>query len=224
MKRAGLPVTLLSGVGAAARRRADPLRGDRRLAFVGGRANGRKAATSLADTGKRHFLEQEGLNAWGIWDFTQWDELAAHLKKGFEYAKQRCTAYPRYVVQRELFPDVPRDVPAGGARACGSATRSPSRAPTTTLPELDFGPVIHAAKAAELRAQYDEAVAGGGIPLYRGVARRDGRFLDGQDTSAYVAPACCSSRRRRGRCATPSRSARWTRSSWSTPRPSCSPR
>ena len=73
------------------------------LAFVGGRANGRKAATTLADTGKRHILEQEGLNAWGIWDFSDWDGLAAHLTKGFEYAKQRCTAYPRYVVQRELF-------------------------------------------------------------------------------------------------------------------------
>ena len=30
--------------------------------------------------------------------------LAQHLRKGFEYAKQRCTAYPRYVVQRRLFP------------------------------------------------------------------------------------------------------------------------
>ena len=47
-------------------------------------------------------LEQEGLNAWGVWDFSEWDLLAAHLRKGFEYAKQRCTAYPRYVVQREL--------------------------------------------------------------------------------------------------------------------------
>ena len=25
------------------------------------------------------------------------------MKKGFEYGKQRCTAYPRYVVQRTLF-------------------------------------------------------------------------------------------------------------------------
>ena len=75
------------------------------LAFVGGRANGRKAAVSLADTGRRHMLEQEGLNTWGIWDFSQWHLLAQHLRKGFEYAKQRCTAYPRYVVQRRLFPD-----------------------------------------------------------------------------------------------------------------------
>ena len=45
-----------------------------------------------------------------------------------------------------------------------------------------------AAKAADLRAQYEEAVNGGGIPLYRGSVDQ-GRFLDGQDTSAYAAPA-----------------------------------
>ena len=43
------------------------------------------------------WLEQEGLNTWGIWGFSQWDLLAGHIKKGFEYGKQRCTAYPRYV-------------------------------------------------------------------------------------------------------------------------------
>jgi acyl-CoA reductase-like NAD-dependent aldehyde dehydrogenase len=56
------------------------------------------------------------------------------------------------------------------------------------LPDLDFGPVIHATKAAELREHYAAAVAGGGIPLYHG-GLEDGRFLAGQDTSAYVAPA-----------------------------------
>src|SRR5215212_6014677 len=59
MKRAGLPVTLLSGIGAQL---GDVLIRSEEigcLAFVGGRANGRKAATALADSGKRHFLEQE---------------------------------------------------------------------------------------------------------------------------------------------------------------------
>jgi acyl-CoA reductase-like NAD-dependent aldehyde dehydrogenase len=60
--------------------------------------------------------------------------------------------------------------------------------PDDELPDLHFGPLISATKAADLRAQYDEAVAGGGIPLYRG-SLEQGRFLDGQDTSAYVAPA-----------------------------------
>jgi len=189
MKRAGLPVSLLSGVGSSL---GDVLIRSEEigcLAFVGGRANGRKAATSLADTGKRHFLEQEGLNAWGVWDFSQWDLLAGHLKKGFEYAKQRCTAYPRYVVQRELFPEfleaylpVVRGIRFGHPLAVENADDD--------LPELDFGPVIHATKAAELRERYAEAVGGGAIPLYRGDVAEDGRFLDGQDTSAYVAPAC----------------------------------
>ena len=39
---------------------------------------------------------------------------------------------------------VPRDVPAGAATTCGSATRSPSQHRGDPLPELDFGPVISA--------------------------------------------------------------------------------
>jgi acyl-CoA reductase-like NAD-dependent aldehyde dehydrogenase len=104
MRRAGLPVTLLSGMGSHMGEVLIRSEGIGALAFVGGRANGRRAAVSLADTGRRHMLEQEGLNAWGIWDFSQWDLLAQHMRKGFEYAKQRCTAYPRYVVQRRLIP------------------------------------------------------------------------------------------------------------------------
>ncbi|HWG94526.1 MAG TPA: aldehyde dehydrogenase family protein [Mycobacteriales bacterium] len=188
MKRAGLPVTLLSGIGGQL---GDVLIRSEEigcLAFVGGRANGRKAATSLADTGKRHFLEQEGLNAWGIWGFSQWDDLAKHLKKGFEYAKQRCTAYPRYVVQRELFPQfLEMYLPVVKGLRFGHPLAVES--PDDDLPELDFGPLISATKAADLVQQYEEAVSGGGIPLYRGSVE-DGRFLDGQDSSAYVAPAC----------------------------------
>ena len=193
MARAGLPVTLLSGQG---RELGDALiRGDGigALAFVGGRANGRLAATSLADTGRRHMLEQEGLNTWGIWDFSQWEVLAAHLRKGFEYGKQRCTAYPRYVVQRKLFDQflatylpVVADVSFGHPLGVESDHDA--------LPELDFGPVIHATKAADLAERLDEAVSGGGIPLYRGSRDRDGRFLasqgDGASRAAYVAPAC----------------------------------
>ncbi|HWH29122.1 MAG TPA: aldehyde dehydrogenase family protein [Mycobacteriales bacterium] len=188
MRRAGLPVTLVSGVGGQL---GDVLIRSEEigcLAFVGGRANGRKAATALADTGKRHFLEQEGLNAWGIWDFSKWDELAAHLTKGFEYAKQRCTAYPRYVVQRELFPAfLETYVPVLRGLRFGHPLAVES--PDDDLPDLQFGPLISATKAADLHEQYAEAVAGGGIPLYRGTLD-DGRFLDGQDTSAYAAPSC----------------------------------
>ena len=187
MRRAGLPVTLLSGVGAQL---GDVLIRSEEigcLAFVGGRANGRKAATSLADTGKRHFLEQEGLNAWGVWDVSKWDDLAAHLKKGFEYAKQRCTAYPRYVVQRELLPAfLEMYLPVVKSLKFGHPLAVEN--PDDALPELDFGPLISAAKAGDLREQYDEAVQGHGIPLYRG-SLADGRFIAGQNTDAYVAPA-----------------------------------
>jgi acyl-CoA reductase-like NAD-dependent aldehyde dehydrogenase len=187
MRRAGLPMTLISGSGSALGESL--IRGDgvAALAFVGGRATGRKAAVALADTRRRHMLEQEGLNAWGIWDFTQWDLLAQHLRKGFEYAKQRCTAYPRYVVQRRLFPafldtylPVVRSIRFGHPLAVRDAA--------DPLPDLDFGPVISAAKAGELSSQFDEALRGRGIPLYRGSIGQ-GTFVEGQDIAAYSPPA-----------------------------------
>ncbi|WP_329495827.1 aldehyde dehydrogenase family protein [Kitasatospora herbaricolor] len=188
MRRVGLPVTLLSGQGASIGDALIRSPGLGALAFVGGRANGRRAATSLADLGRRHFLEQEGLNTWGVWDFSDWPTLAAHLRKGFEYAKQRCTAYPRYVVQRALFPafletylQVVRGLRFGHPLAVDD--------PADDLPELDFGPVIHAAKATELRGQFDAAVAARAVPLCRGTLA-DGRFLPGQVLDAYLAPAC----------------------------------
>src|SRR5436309_6993256 len=102
MHRAGLPATLLSGGGEELSEvlvRAPEIGA---VAFVGGRSNGGKVAAALLDTDKRHMIEQEGLNAWGVWEFSDWSGLATHLKKGFEYGKQRCTAYPRFVVQRDL--------------------------------------------------------------------------------------------------------------------------
>jgi acyl-CoA reductase-like NAD-dependent aldehyde dehydrogenase len=188
MRRAGLPVTLLSGMGSHMGEVLIRSEGIGALVFVGGRANGRRAAVSLADTGRRHMLEQEGLNSWGIWNFSQWDLLAQHMRKGFEYAKQRCTAYPRYVVQRRLMPAfLEAYLPVVHAVTFGNPLAV--AAPADPFPELDFGPVIHATKAAELAKQFDEAVGGGGIPLYRGSVG-DGHFLDAQDTSAYVAPSC----------------------------------
>jgi acyl-CoA reductase-like NAD-dependent aldehyde dehydrogenase len=57
------------------------------------------------------------------------------------------------------------------------------------LPELDFGPLISAAKADELHRKVEEAVRAGAIPLHRGGLSDAVGFLDGQDTSAYVAPS-----------------------------------
>ncbi|MCG5467343.1 aldehyde dehydrogenase family protein [Micromonospora sp. LAH09] len=190
MRRAGLPATLVSGGGEELSEvlvRAPEIGA---VAFVGGRSNGGKVAAALLDTDKRHFIEQEGLNAWGIWNFSQWDLLAAHLKKGFEYGKQRCTAYPRFVVQRDLVDEfldmylpVVRSVRFGHPLAVGD-----DWAAGDPLPELDFGPLISAAKADELHRKVDEAVRGGAVPLHRGKLT-GAPFLPGQDTSAYVAPA-----------------------------------
>ena len=185
-RREGLPVALVSGSGSrlsSALVRAPEIGC---LAFVGGRSTGGQVAAALVDTGKRHFLEQEGLNAWGIWEFSQWDDLAAHLKKGFEYGKQRCTAYPRYVVQRQLFDQfLEMYLPVVSAVRFGHPLAV--AADDDPLPELDFGPVIKVEKAVELARKVDEAITKGGVPLYRG-SMADGAFVPGQDTSAYVPP------------------------------------
>ena len=186
MARAGVPVTLLSGVGAdlsPALVRSPEIGA---LAFVGGRSNGGLVAAQLVDTGKRHMLEQEGLNAWGIWGFSDWDGLAGHLKKGFEYAKQRCTAYPRFVVQRELV-DAFLAVYLPVVQSLRFGHPLAVEADGDALAELDFGPLISAAKAAELEKSLAEALQHGATPLYRG-SMAGGRFVPGQDVSAYHAP------------------------------------
>ena len=186
MRREELPVTLVSGSGG----RLSPalVLSDEIgcLAFVGGRDVGGQIASQLVQTDKRHMLEQEGLNAWGIWEFSDWDGLAKHLKKGFEFAKQRCTAYPRYVVQRSLFDnflsmylDVAKSLRFGHPLAVADPGDDP--------PDLDFGPVINEAKARELKYEIDFAVTLGALPIYRG-SLDDGWFLPDQDTSAYVPP------------------------------------
>ncbi len=185
-RREGLPVSLISGSGGRLSPVLvqDPSIGC--LAFVGGRDAGGQIASHMVQTDKRHMLEQEGLNAWGIWEYSKWDELAVHLRKGFEYAKQRCTAYPRYVVQRARFDQfLAMYLPvleslSFGHPLCVQSADDP-------LPDVDFGPVINASKAAELETTTAEAIGRGGIPLYRGSLAR-GHFLPGQDTSAYVAP------------------------------------
>jgi acyl-CoA reductase-like NAD-dependent aldehyde dehydrogenase len=146
-------------------------------------------ATSLAGLGglgRRHVLEQEGLNCWGVWEYGDWDLLTRQIRATFDYGKQRCTAYPRFVVQRSLFHEflaayleAVRSLRFGHPLAVAEAG--------DPLPELDFGPLINASKAKELADQVDEAVARGGVPVYR-AALDDGCFLPGQDISAYFAP------------------------------------
>ncbi len=186
MVDAGLPVTLLSGDGGTL---SDALVRSAELgalAFVGGRSNGGRVAAQLVDTGKRHFLEQEGLNAWGIWNFSDWDGLSAHLRKGYEYAKQRCTAYPRYVIQRDLVDKfLAMYLPMVASLRCGHPLAV--AADGDPLPDLDFGPLISATKVAELKDKVDEALRWGAVPIYRG-SLDPARFIEGQDTAAYQAP------------------------------------
>jgi acyl-CoA reductase-like NAD-dependent aldehyde dehydrogenase len=186
MARAGLPAELVSGGGqelSAVLVRSPEIGA---LAFVGGRSNGGKVAAALLDTGKRHMLEQEGLNAWGIWGFSDWDGLAVHLKKGFEYGKQRCTAYPRFVVQRDSVDEfLATYLPVVSAIRFGHPLAVEQD--DDELPELDFGPLISAAKASELAERVEDALMRGAVPLHRGRIS-DGHFIEGQDTSAYATP------------------------------------
>lgn len=186
MARAGLPVTLLSGAGAELSPALVSSEGLGALSFVGGRNNGRAAASSLTSLARRHMLEQEGLNSWGIWNFSNWSELSAHLTKGFEYGKQRCTAYPRYVVQRELFPEF-LEMYTGVLKNLKFGHPLAVENPNDDLPELHFSSLISAKKVQELENAFDEAVSRGGVPLYRGNLAQ-GRFIEGKDTSAYFAP------------------------------------
>ena len=159
MARAGLPVTLLSGAGSKLGEVliSSPALGA--LAFVGGRGQrprGRRPrsptrAAGTSSSRKGSTPGASGTSASGTL-------LAQHVRKGFEYAKQRCTAYPRFVVQRRLLPaflaaylPVLADLRFGHPLAVA--------APDDPLPELDFGPVISARKAAELADQFDEALA-----------------------------------------------------------------
>ncbi|WP_189934111.1 aldehyde dehydrogenase family protein [Streptomyces sulfonofaciens] len=184
--REGIPVTLVSGSGGQLTKPLVRAPEIGCVSFVGGRDTGAAVATAVADLGKRHILEQEGLNTWGIWNFSDWDRLAATVPKLFDYGKQRCTAYPRFVVQRCLFNDfLDAYLPAVRTVRIGHPLAVEQR--DDPCPDLDYGPLISAAKAKELNDQVAEAVDRGAVPLHRGTLE-DGRFLPGQDTSAYLPP------------------------------------
>jgi acyl-CoA reductase-like NAD-dependent aldehyde dehydrogenase len=184
--REGLPITLVSGAGrelSAALVRAPEIGC---VSFVGGRDAGAQIAAAVADLGKRHVLEQEGLNCWGVWEYSDWQSLGGQIRKTFDYAKQRCTAYPRFVVQRSLF-DRFLEAYLPAVRAVRFGHPLAVENPADPLPDLDFGPLINDSKAKELGDLVDEAIAKGGVPLFRGSAS-DGLFVPGQDTAAYLAP------------------------------------
>ena len=156
--REGLPISLVSGSGAELSQALVRAETIGCLSFVGGRDVGGQLATTLANASKRHILEQEGLNCWGVWEYGDWGKLAEQICKYLPAVQSISLGHPLAV-----------EDPADG------------------LPNLDFGPLINAAKAKELQDQVDEAIAKGGVPLLRG-SLGSGLFLPGQDTSAYMAP------------------------------------
>ena len=186
-RRAGLPVSLVSGSGGQL---SDALVRNEFvdcLAFVGGKTNGSAIASSLYDGNKRYLLEMEGLNAYGVWGFSDWAALGQQIRKGFDYGKQRCTAYPRYVVQRELFPQfLEMYLPVLRSLRYGNPTLVQNDG--DPLPVLDFGPLINNKKVEELRVQYTEAQGKGAVSVYQGEIAAD-RMLPNQDLSAYLPPA-----------------------------------
>ncbi len=186
-RRAGLPVSLVSGSGGQL---SDALVRNEFvdcLAFVGGKTNGSAIASSLYDGNKRYLLEMEGVNAYGVWQFSDWPTLTQQIRKGFDYGKQRCTAYPRYVVQRSLFPQfLEAYLPVLRSVQFGNPVLVEQDG--DPLPKLDFGPLINSKKVEDLRVMYTEALGKGAVSLYEGELAKD-RFLPDQDLSAYLAPA-----------------------------------
>ena len=186
-RRAGLPVSLVSGSGGQL---SDALVRNEFvdcLAFVGGKTSGGTIAASLYDANKRYLLEMEGVNAYGVWQFSDWPALAQQIRKGFDYGKQRCTAYARYVIQRELFPQfLETYLPVLRSLQFGNPVLV--ERDDDPLPKLDFGPLINSKKVEDLRVLYTEALGKGAVSLHEGEIAKD-RVLPNQDLSAYLAPA-----------------------------------
>jgi acyl-CoA reductase-like NAD-dependent aldehyde dehydrogenase len=186
-RRCGLPVSLVSGSGGQL---SDALVRNESvdcLAFVGGKTNGGVIASTLYDENKRYILEMEGVNAYGVWKFSDWANLSQQMRKGFDYGKQRCTAYVRYVVQRELFPQfLEMYLPVLRSLRFGNPVMVENA--SDPLPKLDFGPLINSKKVEDLRVLYTEALGKGAISLFEGVLQQSMIFPN-QDTSAYVGPA-----------------------------------
>ena len=181
---AGLPLSLLSGSGAQL---ADAILRNELvacIAFVGGKTGGRDIVAKMATDRQRHMVEMEGVNAYGVWNFSEWPALGAQLRRGYEYGKQRCTAYARFVVQRRLFPAfLDMYLPLVKSLRAGD----PTLAHDGSGRSVDFGPLINAKKVRELKGHLADALAAGAVPLYAGELDA-GDFLPGQSTATYLAP------------------------------------
>lgn len=186
-RRAGVPFTLISGSGGELSEALIQSPEIAAVSYVGGKSHGRGISLSLIDNKTRHMLEMEGVNAYGIWDFSQWAELSAQLKKGYEYGKQRCTAYVRWVVARDLFPEF-LETYLSTVKTLQVGHPLLVEEGATEAPKMDFGPLINNRKVEELRGLAADAQSKGAVKLYQ--AELDmSLFLPGQDISAYLPPS-----------------------------------
>lgn len=186
-QRNQLPVSLVSGSGGVL---SDALVTHELidcLSYVGGKSNGRAIALALYNREKRYMLEMEGVNSYGVWEFSDWENLAKQIKSGFKYGKQRCTAYVRFVVQRNLLPDfldvylpVLKSLTYGHPLLVGEGESEP--------PDLDFGPLINSKKASDANVMLTDALGKGAAAVYHGKLD-ESKFLPHQDVSAYFPPA-----------------------------------
>ncbi|AKU98016.1 aldehyde dehydrogenase [Labilithrix luteola] len=179
LRREGLPVTLVGGRGPDL---TEALVGHPAIAavgFVGGRTNGAAVAERLRTSGKRYALEMEGVNAYAVTEFSDWKGLEKQIRAGFDYGKQRCTAYTRWVVEASLLPRfIETYVTAASSLRVGH--------PFLGNP-IDYGPLISSAKVEELWGRIDTAIQYGATVLYEGTSF-DEDFEPGQDRSAYFMP------------------------------------
>lgn len=156
------------------------------VSYLGGAGVADATLAILLEPGKRHIVEQEGLNCWGVWEYSDWPNLEEHIRRSFAHAKQHSTAYPRFVVQRCLFDDFLETYLSAMERLSFGHPLAVSE-PEEPLPELDFGPLINDVRAKELHDSVEGAVSNGGVPIHRS-GLGHGRFLPEQRTSAYMAP------------------------------------
>lgn len=179
LRREGLPLTLVGGRGAELTEALVDHPDVAAVAFVGGRTNGAAVAERLRTSGKRYALEMEGVNSYAVTSFSDWKSLEQQIRIGFDYGKQRCTAYTRWVVEASLLPRfIETYVRAASSVRVGH--------PFLGNP-IDFGPLISAAKVEELWQRVDMAVRSGATVLYEGTSF-DEDFEIGQDRRAYFTP------------------------------------
>ncbi len=186
-RRKNLPFSLISGSGSVLSEALVSHPSIDCLSYVGGKSNGKRIAHSVLNNKKRYMLEMEGINTYGVWNFSQWDNLGKQIKSGFKYGKQRCTAYVRFVVQRSLFPKfLEMYLPVLKSLTFGNPVLVEEG--SDELPNYDFGPIINAKKVSDVNVMFSDAIGKGAVALYKGSFNAD-LFLGKQDTSSYYAPS-----------------------------------